>query len=116
MHDCPHCRQQLNTFAFYCPRCQRAVGELRVEGVMLAVWWLDAGGAPAKKWGVKTLKSGADDLNLEQVSPARPSVREGETLIKFTTRTTAGAQRQIERRAAEVFAEVSRANIQEWEL
>lgn len=119
MYNCPHCQQLLTTFAFYCPCCRRPVGEMRVEGVMLAVWWLDAAGAPASKWGVKTLKSGSDYLDLISVSPRRPSTKPAETTITFTVAASqsGGAQRPpIERRALEVFAELSKLDIQEWQI
>ena len=116
MYNCPHCRQELTIFAFYCPRCQRPVGELRVEGVMLAIWWLDAAGAPVQKWGVKALKSGADYLNLVSVSPSRPSYNDAGTIITFTANPPSGVQKRIELKAIDVFAEVSRPEMQEWQI
>jgi|GEM_PF-3065623 len=118
MYNCPHCRQSFNTFAFYCPCCQRPVGEMQVEGVMLAAWWLDAAGQPASKWGVKTLKSGQDDLDLVAVSPQRPSTKPGETSITFRAMTTqpGGGETSVQVAAAAVFAELLRSDVQEWEI
>lgn len=116
MHNCPHCRQELAAFAFYCPRCQRPTGALGVEGVMLAVWWLDADGAPSKKWALKTLKNGADYLNLVSVSPVRPSAATRPTIITFTASLGAGQPQRIEKSAVEVFEEVSRPEMQEWQV
>jgi hypothetical protein len=116
MHNCPHCRQELSTFAFYCPRCQRPVGELRVEGDMLGIWWVGADGAPAKKWGVKTFRSGDDYLNLRSVSPERPSATPHQTTITFIVRQDNGQEQRVERSAVEVFAEVSQPKVQEWQI
>ncbi|MGB7925481.1 MAG: hypothetical protein WCF57_19740 [Pyrinomonadaceae bacterium] len=106
----------MKTFAFYCPRCQRPIGKLQVEGVMLAIWWLDADGAVAKKWGVKTLKSGEDYLNLLSVSPSRPSATAQQTTITLTARQDTGQEQRIERSAVEVFAQVSQPEMQEWQI
>lgn len=119
MYNCPHCQQSFNTFAFYCPCCQRPVGEMRVEGVMLAVWWLDVTGSPAAKWGVRTLKSGSDYLDLLEVSPRCPSIKPGGTTVTFTVKTSqsgVGASRAIERKAVEVFEELMKSDVQEWQV
>jgi hypothetical protein len=116
MHNCPNCPQELSTFAFYCPRCQRPIGELRVDGDILVVWWVDARGEPSEKWAVKTFKSGTDYLNLIGVSPSRPSASQHQTTIEFTVRPLEGDEQRIEKRATEVFAEVSRAEMQEWQI
>jgi hypothetical protein len=85
-----------------------------VDGDILVVWWLDAKGEPLKNWAVKTFKSGSDYLNLVSVSPPRPSASQHQTTITFTVRPLDGQERPIEKQATEVFAEVSRADVQEW--
>jgi hypothetical protein len=116
MHNCPHCRQELSTFAFYCPRCRGKIGELRTDADMLAIWWLNAQGDTAKKWAVKTLKSGSDYLNLLSVSPACPSAASRQTTITFMAGQRLGDKETFERRAVDVFAEVSRSEMQEWQI
>jgi hypothetical protein len=116
MHDCPNCHQELSTFAFYCPRCKHPIGELRVEGDILVVWWLDVKGEPVKKWAVKTFKSGNDYLNLVGVSPSRPSASQARQTIEFMVRPLGGEEHPLEKHVTEVFAEVSRAEIQEWKI
>ncbi|HKS28141.1 MAG TPA: hypothetical protein VJS44_09990 [Pyrinomonadaceae bacterium] len=104
------------TFAFYCPRCQRPTGAMGVEGVMLAVWWLNAEGGPSKKWSLKTLKSGSDYLNLLSVSPARPAAAEGKTTITFMATLGSGPETPINKSAIDVFNELLRQDIQEWQI
>ncbi|HEX8072862.1 MAG TPA: hypothetical protein VF546_23150 [Pyrinomonadaceae bacterium] len=114
MYDCPYCRQELTAFAFYCPRCRRPVGELHVEGDMLTVWWLDAGGEQAARWGLKTLKRGAEDLNLVGVAPERPTA--DNLAFKLRARLDQGSELVFERSAVEVFAVVSEQEMQEWQI
>jgi hypothetical protein len=76
MHKCPHCHQELKTFAFHCIRCRKEIGRVKVDGVLLALWWLDASGEPVEKVHVKTLMLGdtpVDAQSLEFVSPAQGS-------------------------------------------
>jgi len=74
MHKCPHCSQELGCFAFFCIRCSKRVGHVEVDGedgVMLAMWWLDANGDLFEKILVKTLMIGdntVDAKSLEFVS------------------------------------------------
>jgi hypothetical protein len=87
-----------------------------VEGVMLAVWWLDANGTPAKKWSLKTLKSGTDYLNLLSISPTRPSATNRQTTITFTASLGQGREQRIDKSAVEVFNELLRPEMQEWQI
>ena len=72
MHDCPHCRQELRSFAFWCPRCGKLVGKVNVEGVMLVKWWLNADHSQQQRCGVKTLKRGTQYIDVASVSPEYP--------------------------------------------
>jgi len=87
-----------------------------VDGDILVAWWLDARGEPSQKWAVKTFKSGMDYLNLVGVSPSRPSASQNQTTIEFTLRPLEGEEYRIEKQATEVFAEISRAEMQEWQI
>ncbi len=84
-HNCPRCLQVLKHFAFHCPRCGSLVGMVIVEGDMIAKWWVDLGGAPLKRRGVKTLKRGQSEyLNVREVSARYPSEQPSQT-ITITT-------------------------------
>jgi hypothetical protein len=83
---------------------------------MLAIWWLDANGNAKTKWGIRTLKSGAEYLNLLSVSPSRPSFIQAQTTIKFRARTVGGQEKPYELSAVDVFAEVSKPEVQEWQI
>ena len=115
MHHCPHCHQELERFAFYCPRCGKPVGELVVEGDLLSILWLDIDLKAQGKWGIKTLKSGSDYLNLTGISESRPKRNANASSLRFTARTLAGEGRDIVKEAAEIFAEIQTSS-QEWEV
>jgi hypothetical protein len=109
MHGCPHCNQELTTFAFYCPRCNKLVGIVEVDGVMLALTWLDASGRPVKKFALKTLKQGPSYLNVKTVSPQYPTNKTTEVVF------TLADGRQLRQNLLEFFAAVLDPS-QEWNI
>ena len=68
MHKCPHCQQELSSFAFRCIRCSKEVGRVEREGDMLAVWWLDGSGSLIERIRVKTLVSGEISVDARELT------------------------------------------------
>lgn len=111
MYKCPHCSQDLESFALFCIRCSRKIGLVEIDGVMLALWWLDKGGTPVKKAGTKALKLGGtpvDAKSLEFVSEP-----EGEPYVLITLRHD-GQPRRIETR--DFFREATNNQTQELKI
>lgn len=113
MHYCPNCHQELNGFAFHCPRCRKPVGELAVEGDLLAIWWLEIDSGRSEKYGIKALKRAGEFLNLAGIFPVRPD--QNSEFIEFTAHTLSGNDASFRSKVSDVFAELQQAS-QEWEV
>jgi hypothetical protein len=91
------------------------VGELVVDGDLLSIVWLDLDQKAQAKWGVKTLKSGSEYLNLTSISESRPDRNTNTSTLQFTARTLAGVERSFVKQAIEIFAGILTPS-QEWEV
>jgi len=113
VHHCPKCHQELNAFAFYCPRCKTPSGELSVKGDLLSVWWLDIDGSPEKEYAIKTVTKTGQSLNLQGVNPRRPDHRSNR--VSFSANTLAGQSANFEKNVVDLFTALQDPS-QEWEI
>lgn len=109
MHKCPYCNQEVNSFAFYCLRCSKPIGQVVIEGELLALWWIDTSNNPLKKAGMKTLKRGNEYLNVASISPPQPSPDVAEITFTLSNRDF------ITQKVSDFFAQAVSPS-QEWNI
>jgi hypothetical protein len=109
MHRCPHCQQEMNSFAFYCLRCGKVIGKVEVDGVLIVALWVDINTNSSEKVNLKTLKQNSVYKDIARISEPYPSSKT--EVIMFTL--TDG--RAISQSIPDFYREASSTS-QEWNL